>query len=377
LERFTDHLGKIRQRLSLMLCGLALLPLALSAKPEPKKEKSPPKPVAKSKASLKGECKDENTVECWNALAVSLARQGRLEDARLALERAFQADPQLVALRGNLEKLYGNLARQAYDSALGFSQEKGIVDLALLPESSRKPVRDRLASSVAVPHQPAPVIAAPVVQAPVAATARVASVPAPTIPVPAVMPATASKPRAAAPTTPAPSVIESVASVSKIPKPLPLVASAAVRKDSIKQAVPAAKVPVPVVAAVPRVPVARLLVKPAKVKEEVRKSLDAWGAHWAAKDVEGYLSWYAPEFLPANGAQRSAWETLRRERISAPASIEVTLESVRIEPDDSGRVVSQFIQSYRTESVRLRSRKRLLWKRIDDAWKIVSEGEAK
>jgi ketosteroid isomerase-like protein len=391
LERFTDQLGKTRQRLSLMLCGLFLFPATTVAKPEAKKpvkkEVVASKSAAKTKSGLKGECKHDNTVECWNALAVSHARQGRLEEARLALESAFQADPQLMALRGNLEKLYGNLARQAYDSALGLSRRRNEVELVALPEPKTRLRSDRQAHSTPaevavlapVPERIAAKAVAPVAQALAVPEIKVAT-----------LPAVKPKPKDTARDS---NVVPNLV-VARIPKPLPLVpvpaVVSAVRKDSIKvvptpakavvakaEPKPVAVVAKPVASAAPKIPVAVLPLKPAKIKEQVRKALEAWGANWSAKDVDGYLSWYAPEFIPASAVSRSAWETLRRERITAPASIEVTLESVRIEPDDSGRVASQFLQSYRTESVRLRSRKRLLWKQIDGAWKIVSEGEVK
>lgn len=416
LERFTDHLGKWRKGLVLMLCALVPSAPALAAK-DAKKEKATPRSGSRAGSALKSECKD-GSVECWNSLAVSLARQGRLEEARQALEEAFQADARLNTLRGNLEKLYGNLASQAYDSALGLPQEKkNPVDLALLPEATVRPRPERTAQAVPAKPTPAPVreavapkpskpthpavvaavstpvsvpaapvVAAPVEVKPVVPAAVVAkpqpSKPAPvSAPVPVSTPVPVAKP-VEAPVPPVRSETSSV--MPRIPKPLLL--ASAVRKDSAKAivAVPAKPVPVAKPQSRPIEPAARVAVPQAKPtvrqplpKDAVRKALEAWAAHWSSKDVDGYLSWYAPDFKPASGAERAAWETLRRERITAPASIDVKLEAVRLESDDSGRVVSHFLQLYKTDKAQLRSRKRLVWARVDTAWKIVSEGEAK
>lgn len=416
LERFTDHLGWMRRGLAVMLGGLVLSSLAHGARTE-RKERVGTRP--KASASLKGECPGDTAVECWNGLAVRLAREGKLEDARQAIELAFQADPRLMALRGNLEKVYANLARQAYDSALGLSEAKPQVDLAALPRPAARGKADRLAqaspkpakqplpakASSAVPDSHAEPSAAPS-PPPVATPPTPAQAVAPAVPpvavrkeVPAVpKPAPAEAKAVKAPLPPAPVAVPT----PSIPKPAPLVA---VRKDSASPVRPASSAEIP-----PRVlprprPVAVAVdtAKPAKPsssrsrkdsvrsaraevrkrpdpaadRQAVRKALDSWAAHWSSKDVEGYLSWYAPSFVPANGSDRAAWESQRRERLTAPASIEVKIESLHLESVDSGRVASQFLQSYRTEAVKLRSRKRLLWERVGAEWKIVSEGEAK
>lgn len=409
LERFTDHLGWMRKGLAVMLGGLLLSPPALAVKTEPRKERSAArsKPVS---SSLKNQCQGDATAECWNAVATRLAKEGRLEEARQAIEQAFQADPRLAALRGNLEKVYANLARQAYDSALGLSKASPQVDLASLPRTA---VRSKTERPVQTPaSKPSPSIK-PLVVEPKAETLVVKSVPtvapvavpqAPVRPEPApaakVAPVETAKP--VAKPIPVPESAKASVPVPSIPKPLPLVAA---RKDTVPvvRPAPASELP-PRVQSRPRpVPVdtvARIVAKPAVVKPRkdsvrtakaevrkrpdpaadrraVRQALEAWAAHWSAKDVEGYLSCYAPSFVPANGSERAAWEAQRRERLTAPASIEVKLESLHLESQDSGRVSSEFLQAYKTEAVKLRSRKRLLWERIGSDWKIVSEGEAK
>jgi ketosteroid isomerase-like protein len=397
-----------------MLAGLALVPGVGTAKSSSSKDGS----VHSARGALKGECVADNTTDCWNALAVSLARQGRLEEARQALEAAFQADPRLKVLRGNLELLYGNLAKQAYDSALGLPAERSPVDLALLPElphrtdkvaqastERARESRHALAPAAPVPEATAPVALAPRVPVPKskavdassrasasspdtapaasraahdtlpgAALARAAAVPVPSIPVAHPM-AHRNDPKTVVPKPSA----EAANPVPPLRKDSTIVAAEVpVARVSEGHQAPAAKPKAPVAPSIPVAPLAKAATrKPSQVREEVRKALESWAAHWSAKDADGYLSSYAPDFVPSNGAERSAWESQRRERISAPASIDVSLESVRIEPQDSGRVATQFLQLYRTEAVKLRSRKRMVWERCGETWKIVAEGEAK
>ena len=49
-------------------------------------------------------------------------------------------------------------------------------------------------------------------------------------------------------------------------------------------------------------------------RQNVAAFVDSWVKTWSAKDVDKYLSAYAPEFRPSNGLSRSAWEKQRRHR---------------------------------------------------------------
>lgn len=391
-----------------MLAGLLLSSPAFAARTERKA-----KPLRETRPeALKGECVGDTGVDCWNAAAMRLAQQGKLEEARQAIEMAFKADPRLAALRGNLEKVYAGLARQAYDSALGLASGKEGVDLAGLPKVAR-PKADRLAS--AAPEKPVrpsrkaePKPAA--VEPPKSRAADSAVAPRPAVPAAKDSALQAPKPEAVRPVPPpgpvrragADSLPRAVA-IPSIPRPVPFPA----RKDSaaprpvevagLPPRVMARPRPQPLDSVVPRptapsrkepkevrrdtaraVPAASARrPDPARSRAEVRKALEAWAGRWSAKDAEGYLSCYAPSFQPQNGAERAAWEAQRRERIAAPASIDVTFEALRVESADSGRVETQFLQHYRTDAVKLRSRKRLLWEKVGEAWKIVSEGEVK
>ncbi|HEU0283396.1 MAG TPA: outer membrane protein assembly factor BamE, partial [Gallionella sp.] len=122
-----------------------------------------------------------------------------------------------------------------------------------------------------------------------------------------------------------------------------------------------------VAAAQPPQPVAK--IDPA---EGVLRSVQAWSAAWAAKNVRGYLAAYMPDYKP-QGMNREAWEKQRLERISRPKVIEVELSEVSVNVQDDSHASVSFTQRYRSDSYRDSSRKTLQLEKVGDTWLIVSE----
>ena len=140
------------------------------------------------------------------------------------------------------------------------------------------------------------------------------------------------------------------------------------------QAAPAvAQQPVvaPAVAADPPPPVVK--TDPAA---DVLKSVQAWSAAWAAKNVRGYLAAYLPDYKP-QGMSREAWEKQRLERIGKPRVIEVELSDVRVSVQDDSHASVSFAQRYRSDLYRDSTRKTLQLEKAGDAWLIASEQVAK
>ncbi|MGH8245574.1 MAG: tetratricopeptide repeat protein, partial [Gammaproteobacteria bacterium] len=48
---------------------------------------------------------------------------------------------------------------------------------------------------------------------------------------------------------------------------------------------------------------------------DILRTVDLWAAAWSSKDVDAYLSFYAPEFAPEEGGPRSAWNETRKKRL--------------------------------------------------------------
>lgn len=109
---------------------------------------------------------------------------------------------------------------------------------------------------------------------------------------------------------------------------------------------------------------------------DVLKSVQAWSAAWAAKNVRGYLAAYMSDYKP-QGMSRSAWEKQRLERIGKPRTIEVELSEVSVSVRDDSHASVSFAQRYRSDLYRDSTRKTLQLEKVGDMWLIVSEQVAK
>ncbi|HET6829665.1 MAG TPA: DUF4440 domain-containing protein, partial [Ramlibacter sp.] len=108
-------------------------------------------------------------------------------------------------------------------------------------------------------------------------------------------------------------------------------------------------------------------------EQAVKAALEAWRAAWAKRDAGAYLLAYAPEFTPAGGQSREAWERRRREILgrASGVTVEITDVSVALEGKDKARTT--FLQNYRSASYGDSVRKTLEWQRVDGRWLIVRE----
>ena len=109
------------------------------------------------------------------------------------------------------------------------------------------------------------------------------------------------------------------------------------------------------------------------VTEAVLTAVRRWADAWAAQDVEAYLAAYAPNFDPGGGMSRSAWADLRRQRISAPASIRVEVIDPQVVRLSDAQVRVSFTQVYESDTYADRVNKVLELQRIGDRWLITRE----
>ena len=115
--------------------------------------------------------------------------------------------------------------------------------------------------------------------------------------------------------------------------------------------------------------------KPAAKKgsdAEVLEAVNAWAKAWSAKNVDGYLAAYARDFQPPKGESRDDWARVRRQRISAPKSISVTVESPKVSIGD-GQASVTFRQGYRSEVIKSSSTKTLILVKSEGRWLIQQE----
>ena len=254
--------------------------------------------------------------EPYNNLAVIYASQGQYDKARSALEQSIRTHPSYATAYENLGDVYAKLASQAYDKALQIDSAN--------PAAKNKLslVRDLVGGNTAsTPSQ--------------AATTAVAVAPAKTTP--------------AAPT------VTAAAPAAKEPAKAPVTVAAADPK-------PAAEKPVEKTAA----------AKPAGA--DVLETVNAWAKAWSAKDVDGYLAFYAKDFKTPAGEARAEWEQARRVRISAPKSISVSVEAPKVSILAEGKAQVTFRQGYRSDVIKAaNATKTLVLARVDGRWLIQQE----
>jgi tetratricopeptide (TPR) repeat protein len=103
----------------------------------------------------------------------------------------------------------------------------------------------------------------------------------------------------------------------------------------------------------------------------VEAAVNNWAQSWSRRDVDAYLAAYASDYS-ADGLARPVWEAQRRERISAPKSIEVRISDLKIE--QTGDTASAtFRQTYRSDRHRSVVTKTLKLALQDGQWRIVGE----
>jgi len=122
---------------------------------------------------------------------------------------------------------------------------------------------------------------------------------------------------------------------------------------------------------------AKSMAKPADGKAgnaEILDMVNAWAHAWSSKDVDRYLAFYGKEFKTPGGQPRAAWEKTRRERLTAPKHIAVTIGAPRVHAGADGQVSVTFRQDYRSDIVNsIGTTKTLVLSFADGHWLIQQE----
>ena len=146
-------------------------------------------------------------------------------------------------------------------------------------------------------------------------------------------------------------------------------------RPEVATSTPAVVVKPPVVAAQPTA------VKPAMVEpspttnqnKEVLNTVHDWAAAWSAKNTSKYLAHYAADFKAPKGTSRADWEAERKERISKPKSIRVSISNPAITFSDTDHARVEFRQSYAAGHFKASSSKTLLMAKSGEKWLIQEE----
>ncbi len=296
-----------------------------------------------------------NLAEARNNLAVLYAARGEFDKAQRELEQTIASHPAYATAHRNLGDLYERMAKQAYDKALNLnkttpaSPDNNLSRLALmrgLASESNPPQIARLATATPAPT-PAP-------------ANKAVATPPPT-------------------TTATTTTVNNLAPLLKSP-PASLTAAKteapAVKADTAKTE-PAKVEPKPAAATAVK-PIAEPATPPVNTAQQAEEqaaiaALKAWAQAWAAKDVNRYLTFYAPAFRTPKGESRSAWESSRRVRIDKPGQIEVEILQPVAKTIAKDQVEIRFRQRYRSSTFSANSAKSVLMTRQAGKWQILEE----
>lgn len=272
----------------------------------------------------------------YNNLAVLYAYQGNYDKAKNALEAAIRTHPSYATAHENLGDIYARMASEAYGRALQLDNSNARAKSKLALIKDLLPVPGQVPSKEASPVAPA------LPPAQVAAKAETR---------PVAKSAEASKAPDAGKTT----------ETSKSAEVKPAETAAA----KVVEAAPAAKDTAKPAKTEPAAPSAN--------EQAVRDAVSSWSQAWASQNVEQYLASYAKDFKTPGGEGRSSWENTRRERISKPARIELTLSNVQVQLENEHQAKVRFTQFYHAGSLSQRTSKQLIMVQHQGRWLIQQE----
>jgi tetratricopeptide (TPR) repeat protein len=107
--------------------------------------------------------------------------------------------------------------------------------------------------------------------------------------------------------------------------------------------------------------------------DDVLQTVNEWAKAWSAKNATKYLSFYAKDFKTPNNESRSEWEKQRRERISKPQPIVVSISNAKVVMHDANRASVTFVQSYHSGALKSITRKTLGLIKNNSSWQIATE----
>jgi tetratricopeptide (TPR) repeat protein len=110
---------------------------------------------------------------------------------------------------------------------------------------------------------------------------------------------------------------------------------------------------------------------------EVLKAINGWAQAWSTKNANTYLAYYASDFDPPGAESRADWEKARRERIEAPKSISVSIDSPKVTMRGATEAAVSFRQNYRSDRLKSTRRKTLEMVKTEKGWQIRREQAGK
>ncbi|PIE23652.1 MAG: hypothetical protein CSA60_04350 [Neptuniibacter caesariensis] len=279
--------------------------------------------------------------EAFNNLAVIYADEGNYPAAIETLQQAFQTHPSYAQVHRNLKELYATLASQAYNKALDLGSSSAGPELAMINQSSpsQHSERDTQLTIASTQHS------AQLVTPPVDSTEVNIETSTPTTVVKAETDSsTARQPEVIAQIGDKAEPIEVAATTKASANPLP--------ESETKPAVASSI---------------------AAHEQAILQHLNDWSSAWSAKDYQSYIASYTNEYRPNAKLTHTQWVDQRRQRLSKPKFIRVTLNNIQVNLLRDNLAEARFAQYYQSNTYKDAVRKRMMLVKTSDGWKISLE----
>jgi len=117
---------------------------------------------------------------------------------------------------------------------------------------------------------------------------------------------------------------------------------------------------------------------PETQKKELTAAIDQWLGDWKAQDTERYLSHYSKDFS-SDGINFRKWAEHKQRVQAGKPDVEISLSDISMfsYPDTEKKlVVVDFVQDFKSPSLKNRMQKRQYWIQENNSWKIIYEGAA-
>lgn len=109
---------------------------------------------------------------------------------------------------------------------------------------------------------------------------------------------------------------------------------------------------------------------------ELRQTLQSWRGAWMKREVDTYLGFYAPNFVPSTGDGREVWKEKRKAALSRAGDISLEIADLTVTPSDATNATMVFKQTYGAANYRDIVTKTLQWMKVGERWMIVRESSA-
>lgn len=114
----------------------------------------------------------------------------------------------------------------------------------------------------------------------------------------------------------------------------------------------------------------------AEKRWELVTAVADWRQRWEQVDTEGYLNYYASQFVSNDGMDKQAFSDYKRHVNANKSNIDVQLDDISIfrYPSEQQMALITFTQTYSSNNFQAVSRKQQFWKKDPEAgWQILHE----